>query len=591
MKINKSLFDLLSLFNKNWEQHKDRLYMDLSEEEIGNIETHPLSGELINLINKKGGSLPYFSSKNIIWCTMAPNSFLLQKEVEQLQAWVLPSYGWQGKSDGYKIPDPNGDTFQKAIYQISPTNYFRWQSKSKRYSLIEHKLSTRYKLETKRPERRRRQRPSLYELRTQFKTALMLGDRNLAEKAIDMIDTYEFDKALNTQMMRIHLWHHFREFELIKNYRNLSHLRNQPSLPNIIKECIKEALGKKDLELKIETKEEPAFQPKEMGVQNDWELWFEFLIKNKDLESARTWLEEKEILSLEEITIYQIESYSEYWDSLFVDDELREQNKLLINEGLVTFLGDFVREPKFPRKSFAKLYLSLLRLWGKMNAGIGRGREDGHVLLELANSLFQLNYEIDESKSIIEEWWDVRPVPSQLPFALDTIELLATQHPDPQAPENLWFKAADIARRYSQQLLESEKVLWRDIGLRIGFEEADIQQYFPIEQKVVSKDLLTNANFKKIAIVCMRERQARDAAKIIQARTGVEVLIVSTTVAGIETDHACACDVVLFVWMASTHAVFRAFDEFDRRKLFYVQGTGSASIVRALERWTMKQLN
>ena len=116
-------------------------------------------------------------------------------------------------------------------------------------------------------------------------------------------------------------------------------------------------------------------------------------------------------------------------------------------------------------------------------------------------------------------------------------------------------------------------------------QRQDILQYLPEEQDVVHEDLLVNANLKKIAIVCMREKQASEAAKMIQARTEVKVSIVSTKVAGTETDHACSCDVVLFVWLATTHAVFRGFDDFDRSKLCYVQGTGTASIVRALERW------
>ena len=87
-------------------------------------------------------------------------------------------------------------------------------------------------------------------------------------------------------------------------------------------------------------------------------------------------------------------------------------------------MDDFVREPNFPRPKFADLYLSLLRLWGDMNAGIGLGREDGHVLLELSSALLQLNHGLNEVKLIIEEWWSARPVPSQLPFALDAIELL-----------------------------------------------------------------------------------------------------------------------------------------------------------------------
>ena len=98
-RIKKPLFDLLSQFNRNWEQHQNRLRLDLLEEEIGNIETHPLKGELKNLINGKGGSLPFFTSGKIIWCTLAPNPSRLQKVVEQLQAWILPSYGWQDRLD------------------------------------------------------------------------------------------------------------------------------------------------------------------------------------------------------------------------------------------------------------------------------------------------------------------------------------------------------------------------------------------------------------------------------------------------------------------------------------------------------------
>ena len=45
---------------------------------------------------------------------------------------------------------------------------------------------------------------------------------------------------------------------------------------------------------------------------------------------------------------------------------------------------------------------------------------------------------------------------------------------------------------------------------------------------------------------------------------------------------------LLFVWSAVKHAVYRAFDNIDKEKIAYVSGTGSASIVRALERWIVK---
>ena len=498
MTITKVLFNLLSCFQSNWDRFQSRLYLDLSEKKLGNIETHPLRGEITSLIHGIGGSLPFFSDKYIVWCTLASDSYMLQITVNKLQAWIIPSYGWQSTNDGYKIPNSSGDTFQQAIAQISPKSYFRWRSLLKHYSVIERKLSTRYQLEVTRPERKRRKRPSLYELRTLFQTALTLGDRSQAENAISLIDTYELDKALNTQMMRIRLWHHFREFNNIKTYRNLPYLRAQQSIPSAISECIREALG--EPRSKFPKKIVNKNKQEEMG--DVWRQWFAFFVENKDMKGARTLLMEKRTTPIEELDPDQINAYSEYWDAIYVDDELREQHEQLIVEAMVAFLGDFAQEPEFPRRSYSKIYLSLLRLWGKINAGIDRGREESHVLLELANALFILNYQIEETKSIIEEWWQARPVPSQLTFALDAIELLVTQYPDRQAAENLWFMAIDLVRRNPQQLLTSEKVLWRQVGLRIGFEDIDIQQYLPVEQEVAPEDLLATVKLKKIAIVC-----------------------------------------------------------------------------------------
>ena len=153
MKISKPLHNLLSIFNANWKQNQSRLCLEITENKIRNIEIHPLKGELINLINEVGGSLPFFAQEKITWCTIAPTASLLQTVVQQLQAWVLPSYGWLDDNDGYETPNPNESAFQNALFGVSPTNYFRWRSSINNYSTIERKLATRHQLEITRPER------------------------------------------------------------------------------------------------------------------------------------------------------------------------------------------------------------------------------------------------------------------------------------------------------------------------------------------------------------------------------------------------------------------------------------------------------
>jgi hypothetical protein len=143
-----------------------------------------------------------------------------------------------------------------------------------------------------------------------------------------------------------------------------------------------------------------------------------------------------------------------------------------------------------------------------------------------------------------------------------------------------------VIKRASDALPSADRELWRRVGVRLGFDEATISQYLPPEPpEDEGIDPLAAAGLMHVAIVCLREQQARQAAEEIKTRTGAKVTMVTATSAGAQTTQACAADVVLFVWLASTHAVFRAFDGFDRERFCYVQGTGSSSIVRSLERW------
>ena len=58
--------------------------------------------------------------------------------------------------------------------------------------------------------------------------------------------------------------------------------------------------------------------------------------------------------------------------------------------------------------------------------------------------------------------------------------------------------------------------------------------------------------------------------------------------AGPDTRHALSADLILYVWAATSHATYRAFDGY-RGKLEYVQGTGPSSIILAAERWAIRQ--
>lgn len=134
-----------------------------------------------------------------------------------------------------------------------------------------------------------------------------------------------------------------------------------------------------------------------------------------------------------------------------------------------------------------------------------------------------------------------------------------------------------------------DRSLWRQIGLRI-FDQSTIDEYLPLpSDSDGQEDPLKSANLKKVAIVSMREPQAKNAAELIEQRTGASVHLVTDKIAGAQTDNAVTAEVILFVWKATSHAIFRAFDKIEKERVAYVQGTGAGSILLALERWVAER--
>ena len=173
-----------------------------------------------------------------------------------------------------------------------------------------------------------------------------------------------------------------------------------------------------------------------------------------------------------------------------------------------------------------------------------------------------------------------------MPFLLGAVELF-DRLGSPDQAERFWMLAGGIHQRQRDTLTPGERRLWRQVGRRLGYDDDLLDEFLPMPAggETAEDDLLRTAGLNKIAIVSTREEQARRAAELLGERTEAELLVVTATTANHETRSALEADLIAYVWAASTHAVFRAFDRVDRKKLVYVQGTGAVSIVLAVERW------
>jgi hypothetical protein len=175
---------------------------------------HPLAAMLQVFIEGRAASLPYVSSSEVLWCTVAPSAEALRAATDSIRAWVLPSFGWE---DGIRTSAQGGE-LGALLLSLSPAGYLRWRSSLTELDRVANKLEAMLRLEVRRPVHAFVRAPSLLELRLRFVTALVAGEREGAEEVIRVIDRHLLDSAVNTHFMRIRLWDHFREWERIAAY-------------------------------------------------------------------------------------------------------------------------------------------------------------------------------------------------------------------------------------------------------------------------------------------------------------------------------------------------------------------------------------
>lgn len=253
-------------------------------------------------------------------------------------------------------------------------------------------------------------------------------------------------------------------------------------------------------------------------------------------------------------------------------------------------MNDLLTDVDFPRPELVSVYRKLLEIWSEKKRG-SASVPDANLLITLAEVALELDSTAETIViSALSEWWLARRIKALLPFLLSAADLISEYTNDKFSAENLWIDGAGFISADPLSLTKTERSIWRAIGKRIGLDDVTIDDFLslPVADEEQLDDPLAQIDFKKVAVVSLREEAANNAAEMIRQRTGASVVVVTDTAAGAATDSAQSADVILFVWASSTHAVYRAFDSV-RDKLEYVQGTGASSIIIALERWAITQ--
>jgi hypothetical protein len=720
---------LLSRLNETW---ADRLKLDLSADEIPNLVNHPLSGEVYALFSGARSSLPYFSIDEVVWLTTAGDAEGLIGAIEDLRAWILPNFGWEDEKP-LVTPGDSVGTLGGLIHSISQAGYFRWRTTRRDFAPVLKKLSALRRLEAAQPVHVYVRVPSLVELRNQFDVAMLTGDREAAQEAVNTINHHQLDTAVNTRFMQVLVWNQFREHERIATDQHVAELV-QLRMPQLIRLSVVQAFhahfispheDRGDVNAAAESYAEnvhdllaglidlcrpgdslearrsmgykawfikDAFRAKEILAECDDELLTQLLASLRQVDSLPAPLDEQFMSALQqgdwravqEVGAKMLEpevqsasaisreflqsslavslniqanaalveklehlassnllpsepqsplvpqTWSEFferlnsadWDAaarfltldnrpsayssdvlevkelldaleeLFTDPKIHQNQSCyqMVVRGLPIIINDFVAVRDFPQAELVAVYRQLLGLWAEHKKG-SASTPDANLLLLLADAILPHVSSVEvEVAEAIRDWWQARKVRAMLPFLLNGLDMLSQFISDRAVCESLWIDGAEFIRIDPGSLTSGERTLWRIIGTRIGLDATTISEFlgFETESEEDTPDFIVEANLRKVAIVSLREEAAHTAANLIRQRTDADVIVVTETHAGTDTNSAKLADVILFVWSSSTHAVYRAFDNV-REKLEYVQGTGAMSIVLALERWAMKQ--
>jgi hypothetical protein len=697
-------------------------------------EQHPLYGEIAALSSGEPASLPFFRHDQIGWLTVAGDAKRLQEGIDDLRAWLLPSYGWEDAAQPLALPGETQSELSALIFSLSPAGYFRWWTPATLGRTVTERLRMRRELLAARPAHAVRELPSLVELRRQFQVGLAIGARDVAQVAVDAVDRHQLDSASNVRFLQVRLWDRFGAYEEIVHQAGLADLLALP-LPQGVRAAILRAFHSRELAdleargalgearevyaarvhpvlgavltrtrasegkqarrlmayraslrgdraaaalLRAESADDPVLAgilaplgdvdvpaiPLEEQFERAWQLrdwpavqnlgpqllsvasplseeqlaevivvlrrslrdlpnaelaarlaavaapatqpepaaasapatasWPDFLsrLQAGDWAAARRFLEQADRPGAAAVQTEDVPELVRTVGELFTSPDLdNPAAEHLVQESLPALIEDFVSESGFPRRTLLPLYEELLRTWAEQRAE-SAFVPDGQLLLVLASEVLQHSAGAEaEVVETLRRWWEVRRVRARLPFLLEALDLVTEYTHAREAAESLWIDGADFVRRDPTALSRGERLLWRQIGRRIGLEAAMLDECLGTTQADAegTPDPIAEADLQKIAIVSLQERAARQAAEWIQERTGAEVITVIEHTAGASTANARSSDVILFVWAANKHAVYRAFDDV-RNRLAYVQGTGPSSILLALERWVVEHV-
>ncbi|MEH7238858.1 protein DpdD [Bacillus sp. JJ1562] len=262
------------------------------------------------------------------------------------------------------------------------------------------------------------------------------------------------------------------------------------------------------------------------------------------------------------------------------------KKKLLLSEGVSTFISELVRDDKFPREMAIEVYgysVELLLLHSKRNS------INSNHLNRLIEGLLMMDIEgITKYWEWTKQWYDMTPMKVMIPHLIFTLELFYDYGHSLEELKHLWDQWTSTLLSGLSTLSDIEIRDWYNIGEVIRGEEYLLNSMREfIEKDAEEFDPLAMAAGSTIVIFTLRESSARRAAEQVSARNpNLKVTInVDTSLTTQAKTLASNSDIVVLVTTAMKHALYYGITPYLKKDPVYPKSSGTSSIISELERY------
>ena len=261
-------------------------------------------------------------------------------------------------------------------------------------------------------------------------------------------------------------------------------------------------------------------------------------------------------------------------------------------DGLPHLVAALIRTDEgWPRLAYREVYLQVAFAFEWLDASGAWPARTHDILIEFADGLLELGADSDARQQVLDLLTPAfrRLAPRLLHWALDALELLRDLGMEAARTRPLLEHARSQQEVSGLPWSSAEASRWQALANWCGMDSTYSEQLWPVPSEFLDVDPIADMPQQLILILTLHpDRAARARASLLQRNPAlsIEVRDDKANSKGLQSALKRA-DLLVYVYRASTHAVFYSLDETAKGKMIQPRNSGAPAIVACVEEFAL----